>query len=222
MFSRHRIDQPLWPEYDGLTFSFNMINYIEYQNYGDSVFNEICEAVSKCYKSKVPISTRLLENYRIYPIPENHTLYQYLDSEAQKSPNFLVFLRKEKCVLVVWYGPFIDASHLGDIHSKLTHSHVILKEIAEAVKLGVEDKEKVELSKKELVEKYWKNVKDALAKIEAKKIELKGEFRQNIRQELYRFVSIALLQVYCCQILADHITLKQNHMLIRIINNHFK
>ena len=118
----------------------------------------------------------------MYPIPKNHTLCQYLDSEAQKSPNFLVFARKEKRVLVLWYGPFVDPAHLGDIYSTLTHSHVILKEIVKAIKLGVDDREKVESSKKELVENYWKNVKDALAKIEAKKIELKGEFGQIISE----------------------------------------
>lgn len=194
--SRHRIDQPLWPEYNGLTFSFNMINYIEYQKYGDSVFNEICEAISRCYRSKVATSSRLLGNYQMYPIPKNHTLCQYLDSEAQKSPNFLVFVRKEKCVLVLWYGPFVDPAHLGGIYSTLNHSHVIFKEIVKAVKLGVDDREKDESSKKELVEKYWKNVKDALAKIEAKKIELKGEFSWIISQSIISLTcSLSFIQI---------------------------
>ena len=175
--SRHRIDQPQCPEYDGLAFSFNMINHITYEKYGDSVFTEICKTVSKCYKSEIPISTRLLGDYRIYPIPLNHTLYEYLDTEAQKSPNFLIFMRRDYHILVTWFGPFVDASHLGSFVDKLTRSHEIMKEIAEAVIVTEDDtagEDKIELGKKELVERYWKNVKDALAKIESKKIELKG------------------------------------------------
>ena len=175
--SRHRIDQPLFPEHEGLAFSFNMINHIAYEKYGDAVFNEICKTVSKCYKSKIPISSRLLEGYRIYLIPRNHTLYDYLDTEAQKCPNFLVFMRKDKHILVTWFGPLVDAKHLGDIVGRLTRSHEILKDVAETVMVSKDERagdKKIESGEKELVEKYWKNVKDALAKIEAKKLELKG------------------------------------------------
>ena len=175
--SRNRIDQPLFPEHDGLSFSFNMINHIADEKYSDTVFQEICNTVSKCYKSKLPISSRLLGSYRIYPISSNHTLYQYLDEEAKKNQNFLIFLQKDNNILVTWFGPFVDRSLLGDIYERLVRSHEILKEIKKAVRVGENDmvgEEEMASNKKELVDKYWKYVKETLAKIEAKKIELKG------------------------------------------------
>ena len=181
--SRHTIDQPLFPQHDGLSFSFNMINHIAYEKYNDPVFNEICKAVSKCYKSKIPISSRLLKGFCIYPIPRNHTLYEYLDTEAQKSANFVVFVRINNNVLVTWFGPFVDGKHLGDIVGRLSRSHEIMKDIAMEVIDGHDEhpgKVKLEIGKKELLGKYWKQVKDVLAKIEAKKIELKGNEGLNI------------------------------------------
>jgi hypothetical protein len=86
-------------------------------------------------------------------------------------------MRRDYHILVTWFGPFVDASHLGSFVDKLTRSHEIMKEIAEAVIVTEDDtagEDKIESGKKELVERYWKNVKDALAKIESKKIELKG------------------------------------------------
>ena len=175
--SRHRIDQPLFPQQDGLSFSFNMINHIAYEKYDDPVFNEICKAVSKCYKSKIPISTRLLNGFCVYPIPRNHTLYDYLDTEAQKSASFLVFTRKNNNVLVTWFGPFVDGKHLGDLARRVNCSYKLMKDIAAAVVVKQDERPsnvQVEIEKKELLEKYWKEVKDVLANIEAKKIELKG------------------------------------------------
>jgi hypothetical protein len=160
-----------------------MINHIAYEKYNDPVFNEICKAVSKCYKSKIPISSRLLKGFCIYPIPRNHTLYEYLDTEAQKSANFVVFVRINNNVLVTWFGPFVDGKHLGDIVGRLSRSHEIMKDIAMAV-IDEHDehpgKVKHEIGKKELLGRYWKQVKDVLAKMEAKKIELKGNEGLNI------------------------------------------
>lgn len=175
--ARHRIDQPLFPEHDGLSFSFYMINHIAPDKDGDPVFKEICKAVSKCYKSDIPVSARLLENYQIYPISSNHSLHQYLNEEAQKQSNFLIFMRKDNNVLVRWFGPFGGIDDIGDTPGKIHRSHNILKEVMNAAMneaRDVDDSEKSKTDKTELVENYWKNVKDALAKIEAKKIELKG------------------------------------------------
>ncbi|XP_028413196.1 uncharacterized protein LOC114536039 [Dendronephthya gigantea] len=175
--SRHHVDQQLWSDHDNLSFSFNFVNHISEEKYGEAVFNKICEAISKCYKSEIPISARLLENYQLYPISSNHSLHEFLDEESQRNQNFLIFMRRDGHVLVRWFGPFVNTDHLGSIVERVTRSHLILKNIREAMTLEQDEEdsdEKFESGKTDLMEKYWKNVKDILAKIEAKKIELKG------------------------------------------------
>lgn len=175
--SKPKIEEPNFAEYNGLNFSFNMINYVAQEKYGNPVLNEICATISKCYKSELPISARLLDGHRIYPIPKNHTLRKFLNTEAQRSRNFLVFTRKDGTILVIFFGPFVLASHVGDFAGILTRSHEIFKDIAQAVMLGQDIKatnEEVESPNKQLVENYWRSVEDVLSKIEAKEIELKG------------------------------------------------
>lgn len=175
--SRHHIDETLWAEHEGLAFSFNFVSHIPEEKYGETVFNRICEAISKCYRSEMPISARLLENYRLFPISSNHSLHEFLDEEAQRNQNFLIFMKQDGHVFVRWFGPFVNTDHLGSIVEQVTRSHVILKDIREAMSVEQDNEgcdETFEFGKTDLVEKYWKNVKDVLAKIEAKKIELKG------------------------------------------------
>ena len=170
---------------DGFVFNFDMVDFVKHEKIpvAPDPFLLICKVILKCLSCKIPISSRILGNCRVYPIPSNHFLYAFLKSDDEVSGNVIVFMERFNKVFVQWFGPCKQMECDANLLAKVYRSQWILNEV-----LSIMNGSNVDMNKKRLKEKYWSVVREILNKIEAKKTDLKGRLILKIAYVLMGFL----------------------------------
>ena len=180
MNNRPQIIRPNFSTIDGLTFGFSMTNHLDRNQPQDQILEEICETIADAYDLEIPIWAQLNGGCRIFPIPPEHQLFQYLDLPSRHTQsNWLIFQRQDNSITVTHFGPF--ARNYDDLYETTMKALAMLKQLRDALKskspetdkMTEEEKKKEEAEFDKAIAEYFSMVSYIELEINSKQEDLK-------------------------------------------------
>lgn len=182
MAYRAMITRPNFLTLNRRTFSFMMTDHLNPQIAQNTILRDICQTITGAYQARFPIWARLLGGHRIFLIPPQHRLFQYLDQDSKnKLINFLIFQRQGNGITVTHFGPFGNIKE-NDFKIKISITQRALQNLKQrwnalkspGNKMSEEEKDRErDRIIGELMKNYWAKVLDFESKIASKKEQLK-------------------------------------------------